>query len=91
MLLTRSVYGMMLDVGVGIVLMGVNVLLQIVTLPVEIDASFGRALPLLRLGKFVPEHDLPAARQILRAAAFTYVAAALMSMLNVGRWFRGGR
>jgi Zn-dependent membrane protease YugP len=91
MLLTRSVYGMMIDMGAGMALLGVNVILQLVTLPVELDASFGRALPLLRLGKYVPEHDLPAARQILRAAAFTYVAAALMSMLNISRWLRGGR
>ena len=32
--------------------------------------------------------DMPAARQILRAAAFTYVAAAAMSLLDVARWIR---
>jgi Zn-dependent membrane protease YugP len=31
---------------------------------------------------------MPAARSVLRAAAWTYVAAALMSLLDVARWFR---
>jgi hypothetical protein len=58
------------------------------TLPVEFDASFRRALPLLEAGKYIPDRDMPAARQLLRAAAFTYVAAAAMSLLDVARWFR---
>jgi Zn-dependent membrane protease YugP len=91
MLLTRSPYGALIDVAVGVILMTFNVLMQVVTLPVEIDASFNRALPILRIGGYLPERDMPAARQILAAAAFTYVAAALMSVLNVGRWLRGLR
>lgn len=91
MLLTRSPYGALIDIAIGVLLMVFNVLVQIVTLPVEFDASFNRAMPILRIGKYLPEHDMPAARQILAAAAFTYVAAALMSILNVGRWFRGLR
>jgi Zn-dependent membrane protease YugP len=59
-----------------------------VTLPVEFDASFGRALPLLKAGRYIGDQDMPAAKQILRAAAFTYVAAAAMSLLDVARWFR---
>jgi hypothetical protein len=31
---------------------------------------------------------MPAARSILRAAAFTYVAAAFMSLINIARWLR---
>jgi Zn-dependent membrane protease YugP len=58
------------------------------TLPVEFDASFRRALPLLEAGKYISDRDMPAARQLLRAAAFTYVAAAAMSLLDVARWFR---
>ncbi len=58
------------------------------TLPVELDASFRRALPLLKAGQYIPDSDLPAARQLLRAAAFTYVAAAAMSLLDVVRWLR---
>ena len=59
-----------------------------VTLPVEFDASFRCALPLLEAGRYIPQEDMPAARQILKAAAFTYVAAAALSMLDIARWLR---
>ena len=65
-----------------------TVLMHAVTLPVEFDASFNRALPILAAGRYVPDADLPAARSILRAAALTYVAAAAMSVINVFRWLR---
>jgi uncharacterized protein len=56
---------------------------QLVTLPVEFDASFTRALPLLQQGKFIPAADMPAARQLLRAAAYTYVAGLLRTLISV--------
>lgn len=65
----------------------VRVIANLVTLPVEHDASFNRALPLLASG-YIPPDDHAAARQILQAAAFTYVAAALISALNVLRFLR---
>ena len=58
---------------------------QFVNLPVEIDASFNKALPILQEGYLAPE-DMPAAQKVLKVAAFTYVAAALASLLNLGRW-----
>jgi Zn-dependent membrane protease YugP len=58
------------------------------TLPVEFDASFRRALPVLKAGRYISDADMPAARKILKAAAFTYVAAAAMSLLDVARWIR---
>lgn len=61
-------------------------LVHLVTLPVELDASFRRALPILRHGRYISADDMPAARRILRAAALTYVAASVTSMLNVWRW-----
>jgi len=64
------------------------VLIHLVTLPVEWDASFKRALPLLTAGDYIPEDDLPAARRILTACALTYVASALASLLNLWRWIR---
>jgi Zn-dependent membrane protease YugP len=70
------------------VILAVTLAMHAYTLPVEYDASFRRALPLLEAGGYIPERDLPAARQILRAAAFTYVAAAGMSLLDVARWIR---
>lgn len=65
--------------------MGFGVLVQLLTLPVEIDASFRKALPLLQDG-YLTSQQLPAARRILRAAAWTYVAASLASLLNFWRW-----
>ena len=61
---------------------------HVVTLPVEFDASFGKALPVLTRGRYLAAGDLPAARSVLQAAAFTYVAAALATLLNVLRWIR---
>ena len=60
-------------------------LVHLVTMPVEFDASFGKALPLLADGYLQPQ-DLPHARRILRAAALTYVAGSLSSLLNLARW-----
>jgi uncharacterized protein len=74
--------------GVGLALMAVRVAVNLVTLPVEYDASFGKALPVLREGGYLDENDLPAARSVLRAAAFTYLAGALLSLVNLARWFR---
>jgi len=42
----------------------------------------------LKAGRYLDDKDMPAAREILRAAAYTYVAGAAMSLLNVARWLR---
>jgi len=80
--------GMLLQIGAGLALIGFTVLVHLTTLPVEFDASFKRALPVLRAGQYIPERDMPAARGILRAAALTYVAGALISLINIARWMR---
>ena len=72
----------------GFMLLMARVAVHVVTLPVELDASFGKALPVLKRGRYLTAADMPAARNVLRAAAFTYVASALMTLLNVARWFR---
>jgi Zn-dependent membrane protease YugP len=79
--------GRMLLVAAVLVL-GIPVLVHLVTLPVELDASFNRALPLLRTGRYIPQEDERAARQILTACALTYLAQALASMFNILRWAR---
>jgi Zn-dependent membrane protease YugP len=61
-------------------------LVHIVTLPVEFNASFGRALPILEQGEYINRKEHRAVKRILRAAALTYVAASLSSLLNLGRW-----
>ena len=58
---------------------------HLVTLPVEWDASFGKALPILKEG-YIKDDEIIAVEKILKAAALTYVAASLMSILNVWRW-----
>ena len=67
--------------------MGMGLLVHLLTLPVEIDASFNKALPLLEGGYLLPEQVGPA-RSILRAAAFTYVSSALAGLLNFWRWMQ---
>lgn len=77
----------LLTVLAGIAVMGISVIVHLVTLPVELDASFNKALPILFEGNYIEEKDRPAARRILKAAALTYVAASLASLLNFWRWF----
>ena len=72
----------------GLASLLIPVLVHLVTLPVEWDASFKRALPLLETGEYIPEDNLPAARRILTACTLTYVASALASLLNLWRWIR---
>jgi Zn-dependent membrane protease YugP len=66
--------------------MALGTLVHLVTLPVELDASYGKALPMLQQGNYLHDGDLPHARRILKAAALTYVAGSLASLLNLGRW-----
>jgi len=68
-------------------LMGMGILVQLVTIPVEMDASFNKALPILKNG-YLEESQYAAATQILRAAAWTYVAASLAGLLNFWRWMQ---
>jgi Zn-dependent membrane protease YugP len=77
-----------LQIGLSILFLAIRVLIHIVTLPVEFDASFSKALPILDAGGYLAGRDLPAARSVLRAAAMTYVAGALATLLNVARLLR---
>ncbi|ABM60969.1 zinc metallopeptidase [Halorhodospira halophila] len=73
----------------GVLSLGSGVVVHLVTLPTELDASFRRALPLLRRsGYLYPDVDPPHARRILSAAALTYVAQSLASLLNFWTWLR---
>jgi Zn-dependent membrane protease YugP len=77
-----------IQLALGVLLFAGRLLVHAVTLPVEFDASFGKALPVLEAGGYLAPSDLPAARRVLRAAALTYVAAALATLLNVLWWIR---
>ena len=68
----------------AIVMYAVVVLFQLVTLPVEFDAS-GRALEQLEGGGYLTTAETDDAGRVLRAAALTYVAAALQAVLQLVR------
>jgi hypothetical protein len=65
-------------------LFGVTVAFQLVTLPVEFDASSRAKRELLRLGIIVPEESTGISK-VLSAAALTYVAGLLSSVLELVR------
>jgi Zn-dependent membrane protease YugP len=71
----------------GMLTLGTSTLVHLVTLPTEVDASFNRALPMLEENNILMKADKRHARRLLKAAAFTYVSASLMSLLNIARWF----
>jgi Zn-dependent membrane protease YugP len=77
--------GLLIFLG-GLASLGTSVIVHLVTLPVEWDASFKRALPILKKGGYISKKDQLAARQILTACALTYVASSLASLLNLWRW-----
>lgn len=76
---------MLLLILAGVGAMLGSVALYAMILPEEYDASFNKALPILEEGYLPPDH-MPAARQVLKAAAFTYVAGALANTLSIWRW-----
>ncbi|AQW24301.1 zinc metallopeptidase [Clostridium perfringens] len=71
-------------VTIGIILFSVVVLFQLVTLPVEFNAS-SRALKLLEARGILYDKEVDGARKVLSAAALTYVAATLMAILQLVR------
>ncbi|HUF82740.1 MAG TPA: zinc metallopeptidase [Burkholderiales bacterium] len=85
--LTRHPVAGLLAFAGGFLALGTGVLIHLMTLPTEFDASFKRALPMLEKSGVLYRTDAPHARKLLRAAAMTYVSASLMSLLNVARWW----
>lgn len=78
---------------IGIFLFAISVLFQLVTLPVEFNAS-SRALNTLRVTGILQEDEINQSRKVLNAAALTYVAAAASTILQLLRLvilFGGGR
>jgi Zn-dependent membrane protease YugP len=66
-------------ITIGLVLFAAIVLFQLVTLPVEFDAS-RRALVALQSSGLLAEEEVPGARKVLSAAALTYVAGFVASL-----------
>jgi uncharacterized protein len=73
--------------AIGLATLGSSVLVHLLTLPAELDASFMRALPLIEQRRILRDGDGPRARRLLTAAALTYVSVALQSLLNIARWW----
>lgn len=71
----------------GLATLGTGIVVHALTLPTEFDASFVRALPLIREQAVLRQEDIPRARKLLTAAALTYVSGALQSLLNIARWW----
>lgn len=86
--LTHSPIVAIMTFTAGVIAMGVPVIIHLSTLPVEFDASFKRALPLLEEGEYLNRGDQKAAKRILFACAMTYVAASLSSLFNLWKWLK---
>lgn len=86
-LLTKSPAAFFAFIGLSLIFQLAGAAMYLIILPEELDASFNKALPILKEGEYLPEHMLPAARKVLKAAALTYCAAALANVMNIGRWF----
>lgn len=71
-------------VNVGIILFASVVLFQLITLPVEFNAS-SRALKVIGETEMLYNDEMPGARKVLRAAALTYVASLLVSVMSLIR------
>ena len=71
-------------VDAGIILFSAVVFFQLVTLPVEFNAS-SRALAILEDSYFLEGSEIKSARKVLSAAALTYVASALVSLMQLLR------
>jgi uncharacterized protein len=85
-LLVKSPAVALLEIGAAFVILASPIAIHLMTLPTEFDASFKKALPVLE--SYLPAAEMPGAKAVLRAAAFTYVAGALVSLLNIARWLR---
>ena len=81
--------GMLLSISalflLGVILFATTTVFQLVTLPVEYDAS-RRALQTLEGSGMLDEDELSGAKKVLSAAALTYVAALLMSVVQLLRY-----
>jgi len=86
-LISRAPSATLITALAAFLVMGSGLLVHFLTLPVELDASFNKALPLLKTG-YLEETQYRPAERILKAAALTYFAGALAGLLNFWRWFQ---
>lgn len=82
----RVPHAALLTAAIGIITMLASVLMYVAILPEEFDASFNKALPILVEGEYIDKSQIKTVRRILKACAYTYVAAALADILRLWRW-----
>ena len=84
MILIGLLFGVTGFLDLGIIFFSFSLLFQLITLPVEFNAS-SRALKILGDSNMLYEDELKGAKKVLSAAAMTYVAAAIASLLSLLR------
>ncbi len=85
-LVLRSPFAIAAIVVTSLVLASGGCAVHRIVLPGEWDASFNKALPILKEGDYVDAGQLPQVKSVLRAAALTYFSSALANVLNIARW-----
>ncbi len=93
MLIAGFIFNMMGLVGLGIIFFSAAVAFQLITLPVEFDAS-NRARRIMVAEGYIAGNEAYGVAKVLNAAALTYVAAALVSLLQLVKFiaiFAGNR
>ena len=83
-ILVGMIFGQMGIERIGVLLFGFVVLFQLITLPVEFDASH-RALKILEEKRLLIGGEMKGATKVLKAAALTYVASLFSSILQILR------
>lgn len=68
-----------------VAMLGTGLAAQVVAVQSELDASFGRAMPLLRDG-YIDDKQARDVRKILTACSLTYISSSLVSVLNIWPW-----
>ncbi|MFK7858442.1 MAG: zinc metallopeptidase [Granulosicoccus sp.] len=85
-IITRHPAGIAAPLAGGALMAICGAATYLIVLPEEWDASFNKAMPVLTEGNYVSDEQLPAVKRILKAAALTYAAGALASILQLWRW-----
>ena len=84
-LLTRYRVSPVLVAAAVLAMLGTGLAAQLTALPTELDASFRRAMPLLREG-YLDEQQSEDAKKILVASSLTYVASSLLAVMHIWPW-----
>ena len=84
LILAGFLFGLTGLINIGIIALGLALVFQVVTLPVEFNA-IKRAIQSLQNHNVFMEDEIPAAKEVLNAAAFTYLAATLSTALQILR------